>query len=90
MFLSVVSNKFRHLLLAQRCLKVINMIVFDVLLDDIGFGWSQVVMILMICTYNIQGGMDGLAAVYIQHAPDSFRSAVIFCLIGDCTCFVSN
>jgi len=53
------------------------MINFDVLLDDLGaFGLSQILIVLMLSYYQIAGGMNSLASVFIQHSPDSFRCNV--------------
>ena len=50
------------------------MINYDVLLEDLGsFGISQILIVLMLCYYNIAGGMNSLATVFIQHSPDTFR-----------------
>ena len=47
------------------------MIMFDVLLDDIGkLGLSQILLILLYSYFNISGGMNALATVFIGYTPD--------------------
>lgn len=57
------------------------MIMFDVLLDDIGkLGLSQILLILLYSYFNISGGMNALATVFIGYTPDYRWEYVYFSL----------
>ena len=48
-----------------------KMVLFDVLLEDIGaLGLAQIILILLYSFYNISGGMNALATVFIAYTPD--------------------
>lgn len=46
------------------------MIQYDVLLEDLGgFGTSQIILVFILCYFNISAGMNTLATVFIAHTP---------------------
>lgn len=52
------------------------MVHFDVLLEDLGpLGLSQIILLLMLCYYNISFGVNAIATVFIAYTPE-FRCVV--------------
>ena len=53
------------------------MIQYDILLEDIGtFGLAQIVICLLLSYYDVSIGMNALATVFIQQAPESSRYVI--------------